>query len=376
MQNKIFQGIIFGISGLISFAFLVVLCKWCHMYHARRRRAQQNSAKDYQTYQVTQAIPGKFSDRQLYGSGQCVQPGIGGDVELARELRDGTLDFEYTLEPNVPLGKVQLSILYEIEVRKLNVLLLQAKDVVCQTQRNSANLYAKVLLTKDTEGTKLTSDRCTKIQRMSPEPQFHEEFSFCVNEREIGYATIQVCLYEIDAFSKSHALGQVSIDMKDVDITQRMTGWFDLYEEEEEKRPTSGDLLLSLNYFPTAGRLTVVIMRARDLKIEHKTGAWGVFVKVMFLYNQKRVSKKKTVVVRKTENPIYNEAFVFKVPKEAMAYSSFKILVVNRTSYGRDEALGDITIGPQEYKDGLLHWNKMLMELRKPVAMWHPIIMN
>jgi hypothetical protein len=56
-----------------------------------------------------------------------VQPGIGGDVELARELRDGTLDFEYTLEPNVPLGKVQLSILYEIEVRKLNVLLLQAK---------------------------------------------------------------------------------------------------------------------------------------------------------------------------------------------------------------------------------------------------------
>jgi hypothetical protein len=127
MQNKIFQGIVFGISGLISFAFLVVLCKWCHMYHARRRRAQQNSSKDYQTYQVTQAIPGKFSDRQLYGSGQCVQPGIGGDVELARELRDGTLDFEYTLEPNVPLGKVQLSILYEIEVRKLNVLLLQAK---------------------------------------------------------------------------------------------------------------------------------------------------------------------------------------------------------------------------------------------------------
>ena len=46
----------------------------------------------------------------------------------------------------------------------------------------------------------------------------------------------KVCLYEIDAFSKSHALGQVRIDMKDVDITQRMTGWFDLYEEEEEVR--------------------------------------------------------------------------------------------------------------------------------------------
>ena len=97
------------------------------MYHARRRRQQQNSGKDYKAYQVTQSNPSKFSDRQLYGSGQCVQPGIGADVDLARELRDGTLDFEYTLEPNVPLGKIQLSILYEIEVRKLNVLLLQAK---------------------------------------------------------------------------------------------------------------------------------------------------------------------------------------------------------------------------------------------------------
>ena len=194
MQNKVFQGVIFGISGLIGFAFLVVLCKWCHMYHERRRRAQQNSGKgDYQSYHVTQAIPSKFSDRHLYGSGQCVQPGLAGnDVELAREVRDANLDFDYMLEPNVPLGKVQVSILYEIEVRKLNVLLLQAKGVVCQTQRNSANLYAKVLLTKDTEGTRLTSDRCTKIQRMTAEPQFHEEFSFCVNEREIGYATIQV----------------------------------------------------------------------------------------------------------------------------------------------------------------------------------------
>ena len=51
-------------------------------------------------------------------------------------------------------------------------------------------------------------------------------------------------------------------------------------------------------------------------------------------------------------------------------------MVVNRTSYGRDESLGGITIGPQENKDGLLHWNKMLMEVRKPVAMWHPIIIN
>lgn len=164
-----------------------------------------------------------------------MQPGLKDNhIEVAREPQDGTLDFEYNLEPSVQLGKIQLSILYEIEDRELKVFLLQAKDVVCQTHRNSASVYAKILLTKDTEGSRLTSDRCTKVQHMSSDPQFNEEFSFCVNEVEIMYAKIQVQLYEMDAFSKSHALGQTRIDMKDVDITQRMTGWFDLYEEEEE----------------------------------------------------------------------------------------------------------------------------------------------
>ena len=148
---------------------------------------------------------------------------------MAYEIQD-----DNTFEATLPLGKVQLSILYEMEDRELKVLLLQAKGVVCQTNRNTANVYAKVLLTKDTEGNKLTSDRSTKVQRMSSEPQFNQEFSFCVNEVEIIYAKVEVRLYEMDAFSKSYPLGQTRINMKDVDITQRMTGWFDLFEEEEE----------------------------------------------------------------------------------------------------------------------------------------------
>ena len=65
---------------------------------------------------------------------------------------------------------------------------------------------------------------------MDIESEYHHKQVFCIFFVIIN----QVCLYEIDAFSKSHELGQVRIDMKDVDITQRMTGWFDLYEEEEE----------------------------------------------------------------------------------------------------------------------------------------------
>ena len=38
-----------------------------------------------------------------------------------------------------------------------------------------------------------------------------------------------------------------------------------------------GELLLSLNYFPTTQRLTIVILKARNLKIESTSGLWGEF---------------------------------------------------------------------------------------------------
>lgn len=38
-----------------------------------------------------------------------------------------------------------------------------------------------------------------------------------------------------------------------------------------------GELLLSLNYFPTTQRLTIVILKARNLKIESTSGLWGEY---------------------------------------------------------------------------------------------------
>lgn len=48
-----------------------------------------------------------------------------------------------------------------------------------------------------------------------------------------------------------------------------------------------GELLLSLNYYPTTQRLTIVILKARNLKIETTSGLWGKFS--VYLYNSKAI---------------------------------------------------------------------------------------
>lgn len=104
-----------------------------------------------------------------------------------------------------------------------------------------------------------------------------------------------------------------------------------------------GDICISLRYVPTAGKLTVNIMEAKNLKKMDVGGLSGEhtysylcllktlessanwlswchvslsdpFVKVVLQHNGKRIKKKKTSVKQNTLNPYFNESFSFEIP--------------------------------------------------------------
>jgi Ca2+-dependent lipid-binding protein len=95
---------------------------------------------------------------------------------------------------------------------------------------------------------------------------------------------------------------------------------------------------------------------------------------VFFQVNKKRVGRKRTAMQKKTNNPVYNEAFAFKVSQDALAKITFRVLIVNKTSHGQDEVIGHVSLGQHVSGTGFSHWSHMLTTLRKPVAMWHPIM--
>lgn len=78
-----------------------------------------------------------------------------------------------------------------------------------------------------------------------------------------------------------------------------------------------GELLVSLCWQPAANRLTVVVLKARNLPKMDVTGLADPYVKMYLLYGGQRVAKKKTHVKKRTLNPVFNESFVFDVPQAA-----------------------------------------------------------
>ncbi|XP_073687714.1 synaptotagmin-9-like [Garra rufa] len=135
-----------------------------------------------------------------------------------------------------------------------------------------------------------------------------------------------------------------------------------------------GDLMFSLCYLPTAGRLTITIIKARNLKAMDITGASDPYVKVSLMCDGRRLKKRKTSTKRNTLNPVYNEAIVFDVPPENIDQISLLIAVMDYDRVGHNEVIGVCHVGNRAQSLGRDHWNEMLTYPRKPIARWHPLV--
>lgn len=80
-----------------------------------------------------------------------------------------------------------------------------------------------------------------------------------------------------------------------------------------------GELLTSLCWQPAASRLTVVLLKARNLPRMDVTGLADPYVKIYLLFNGQRIAKKKTHVKKRTLSPVFNESFAFDIPTVEVA---------------------------------------------------------
>lgn len=116
--------------------------------------------------------------------------------------------------------------------------------------------------------------------------------------------------------------------MNQIDLAQTIEEWRDLQSVEGEQGQL-GDICFSLRYVPTAGKLTVVVLEAKNLKKMDVGGLSDPYVKIALMMNGKRLKKKKTSIKKCTLNPYYNESFTFEIPFEQVInynYTTFFLL--------------------------------------------------
>ncbi|XP_015183864.1 PREDICTED: uncharacterized protein LOC107070307 isoform X2 [Polistes dominula] len=253
----------------------------------------------------------------------------------------------------------------------LAVSVLEARDLVAPDGRPAQDTFARVCLLPDRQ-----THVQTRLYRGSPSPSYQEKFLFPLDGGPAGRTLlVEVFSDESSIGGGASLIGEASLRLGPAPRPPATT-WL-ILTGPALPTPHLGELMFSLSYLPTAERLTLVVVKARNLRGSN-TIPGDFFVKVYLLQQGKKVHKKKTSVKKGEKSPIFNEAIIFSVPAHALQTIQLRLTVVEvhneqSTTTTRTSSVGHVFVGSTSAGRALGHWRQMLTALRRPVAMWHPL---
>ncbi|XP_058060567.1 synaptotagmin 1 isoform X3 [Anopheles bellator] len=297
---------------------------------------------------------------------KSVQPDMEELTENAEEGDEGE-----SKQSEQKLGKLQYKLEYDFNSNALTVTVIQAEELPALDMGGTSDPYVKVYLLPDKK-----KKFETKVHRKTLNPVFNESFTF----KSLPYAeamnkTLVFAIFDFDRFSKHDQIGEVKVPLCQIDLAQTIEEWRELQSVEGEggQENKLGDICFSLRYVPTAGKLTVVILEAKNLKKMDVGGLSDPYVKIALMQNGKRLKKKKTSIKKCTLNPYYNESFSFEVPFEQIQKVNLVVTVVDYDRIGTSEPIGKVVLGYNASGTELRHWSDMLASPRRPIAQWHTL---
>ncbi|XP_063495283.1 synaptotagmin-10 isoform X1 [Symphalangus syndactylus] len=282
-----------------------------------------------------------------------------------------SVDSEGSQKEDVKIcGKLNFTLRYDYENELLVVNIIKALDLPAKDFTGTSDPYVKMYLLPDRK-----KKFQTRVHRKTLNPLFDETFQFPVAYDQLSNRKLHFSVYDFDRFSRHDMIGEVILDnlFEVSDLSREATVWKDIHCATTESIDL-GEIMFSLCYLPTAGRMTLTVIKCRNLKAMDITGSSDPYVKVSLMCEGRRLKKRKTTTKKNTLNPVYNEAIIFDIPPENVDQVSLSIAVMDYDRVGHNEVIGVCRTGLDAEGLGRDHWNEMLAYHRKPITHWHPLL--
>ncbi|KAI1301830.1 Synaptotagmin-4 [Halotydeus destructor] len=273
------------------------------------------------------------------------------------------------------LGKLHFRVKYSYEKHALCVTISKCTDLPPKVSSGSnADPYVKLQLLPDKQ-----HKVKTRVLRKTLNPVYDEDFTFYgIKPVQLESLSLHFVVLSFDRYSRDdiigeivYQLGHLEFDMleKHISLTQNI-----LPRSLKIRDQGRGEILVSLCHQPAANRLTVVVLKARNLPKMDVTGLCDPYVKIYLLYNKQRIAKKKTHVKKRTTSPVFNESFVFDVPyNEGLENLSLDFVLLDYERVTKNEVIGRLDIGPMADGSGHKHWTDVSTCPRRQIAEWHKL---
>ncbi|EMP28691.1 Synaptotagmin-10 [Chelonia mydas] len=254
-------------------------------------------------------------------------------------------------------GKLNFTLQYDYENELLVVTIVKALELPAKDFTGTSDPYVKIYLLPDRK-----KKFQTRVHRKTLNPVFDETFQFPVAYDQLSNRKLHFSVYDFDRFSRHDMIGEVILDnfFEVSDLSREATVWKDIHCATTESIDL-GEIMFSLCYLPTAGRMTLTVIKCRNLKAMDVTGASDPYVKVSLMCEGRRLKKRKTTTKKNTLNPIYNEAIIFDIPPENVDQVSLSIAVMDYDRYNSAPSFGEGPYDSLILRNNHDEWRDLMM---------------
>lgn len=240
----------------------------------------------------------------------------------------------------------------------------------------------------------------TRGVRHTASPIYKETFVVAnVKPDEVKDWILDIAAYDHDRFANHTELCTLKVPLKEV---KRILQSPEIHMFNYRMRPSNlefGSILLGVRYLPTAQRLTITVMKLRDVKFTPAVSSlpnFNPYVSVLMLNARtgQKMKKKKTKFLLANPQPEFNETLTFDLAFNRLDTVQFLVVLcskalpievapsaenpsdsedsVSTIKRSRDVCIGKVALGkgvrgPTER----LHWFSVLQNPRKLVTVWH-----
>ncbi|XP_019653147.2 synaptotagmin-like protein 2 isoform X16 [Ailuropoda melanoleuca] len=201
-----------------------------------------------------------------------------------------------------------------------------------------------------------------KLKRMSKSvPAFLQDES---DDRETD--TASESSYQLSRHKKSpSSLTNLSSSSGMTSLSSVSGSVMSVYSGDFGNLEVKGNIQFAVDYVDSLKELHVFVAQCKDLAAaDVKKQRSDPYVKTYLLPDKGKMGKKKTLVVKKTLNPVYNEILRYKIEKQILKTQKLNLSVWHRDTFKRNSFLGEVEVDLETWD-----WdNKQNKQLK-----WYPL---
>ncbi|KAL6055069.1 hypothetical protein STEG23_035312, partial [Scotinomys teguina] len=181
-----------------------------------------------------------------------------------------------------------------------------------------------------------------KLKRMSKSvPAFLQDES---DDRETD--TASESSYQLRRYKKSpSSLTNLSSSSGMTSLSSVSGSVMSVYSGDFGNLEVKGSVQFAIDYVESLKELHVFVAQCKDLAAaDVKKQRSDPYVKTYLLPDKGKMGKKKTLVVKKTLNPVYNEILRYKIERQVLKTQKLNLSVWHRDTFKRNSFLGEVEL--------------------------------